>query len=203
MQPAAVIFDLGKVLLDFDYAIAVQRLSQQSDATPGAIRELLGAGGLLHRYESGALTSERFLEVFREATGFRGDYPDFRALFADIFSPIEPMIALHARLRAAGVPAYILSNTNEIAVAHIRSAYSFFGDFDGYVYSYEHGSLKPEEALYRATERLVGRSGQALFYIDDRPENVDMARQLGWQAVLHVDPDRTAKAARAAGLPVD
>jgi HAD superfamily hydrolase (TIGR01509 family) len=203
MAPAAVIFDLGKVLLDFDYDIAVGRLARDSDVSPDAIRGLLGAQGLLERYESGRLSSEAFHAALRAGTGYRSGYAAFRAVFADIFSPIDPMVALHGRLRERGVPTYILSNTNEIAIAHIREAYAFFGDFDGYIYSYEQGALKPGEPLYRAAERVAGRSGADLFYVDDRAENVEAALRLGWRAVLHEDPPRTLAAARAAGLPIE
>ena len=40
------------------------------------------------------------------------------SFFADIFTPIEPMIELQRNLRAAGLPSYIFSNTNDLAPTH-------------------------------------------------------------------------------------
>jgi 2-haloacid dehalogenase len=110
------------------------------------------------------------------------------------------MIALHARLRSAGAPLFIFSNTNGFAVRHIRENYPFFGGFDDYIFSYEHGAMKPEAALYEVVEVKTGRRGGGLLYVDDRPENIETARQRGWQAVLHSSADETARAMRAAGL---
>ena len=54
------------------------------------------------------------------------------------------MIQLHAALRQQGIPTYIFSNTNELAVSHIRRTFPFFANFDGYILSYEHGAMKPD-----------------------------------------------------------
>ena len=78
----------------------------------------------------------------------------FARVFADIFSEIKPMIAMQAALRAHGVPTYIFSNTNGIAVTHIRRNFPFFANFDGYIYSYEHGAMKPDARIYEVVERV-------------------------------------------------
>ena len=72
---------------------------------------------------------------------------------------MAPMVEIHARLRRRGIPTYIFSNTNELAVGHIRSSYPFFSEFDGYILSYEHGAMKPAAKLYEVVERQTGRRG--------------------------------------------
>jgi glucose-1-phosphatase len=199
--PQAVIFDLGKVLLDFDYRITVQRIARRCPVTPEEIRRSVDQSPLLHRYETGQVSTEEFFGEVRTLIGYDGPMEEFCRAFGDIFSEIPPMIAWQARLRAAGVPTFILSNTNELAIAHIRERFAFFAGFDGYVYSYEHGAMKPDARLYEVAERLSGVAGAGLFYIDDRPENVEAARARGWRAVVHVGPEETLQAAREAGLP--
>ncbi len=58
------------------------------------------------------------------------------------------MIALHAELRGRGVPTYIFSNTNDLAIEHIRRNFPFFKNFVGYIYSYEIGAMKPDARIY-------------------------------------------------------
>jgi HAD superfamily hydrolase (TIGR01509 family) len=106
------------------------------------------------------------------------------------------MVALHARLRQRGVPSYIFSNTNPIAIAHIRKQFPFFEQFDGYILSYEHGSMKPKPKIYQRVEKLTGRTGPEILYIDDRPENVDAGRDRGWQVIHHVAPEATIAAVK-------
>src|SRR6185436_20117430 len=99
------------------------------------------------------------------ATGFCGTADDFGGYFADIFAPIPAMIELHAALRRQGLPTWIFSNTNPLAVDHIRRRFPFFREFDGYILSYEHGSMKPDAKLYEVVEHETKHRGAELLYI--------------------------------------
>ena len=127
----------------------------------------------------------------QQATGFTGSIDKFSADLADIFLPIEPMVALHEELRRRGYLTYILSNTNDIAIEHVRHNFPFFNNFDGYIFSYEVKSMKPDEKIYEAMENMSGKRGADLVYIDDRPENIAAGAGRGWRAILHETPEKT------------
>lgn len=198
--PAAIVFDLGKVLLDFDYAIAARRLAQRGAMSADDIARFITHPGLLFRYETGLMTQQEFFEQVCSGIGYGAGPGEFGACFADIFTPIEPMIELHAALRSRGFPTYIFSNTNDIAIAHIRRNFPFFADFDGYVLSYEHRAMKPDARLYEVVERETGKRGAEILYLDDRPENVEAGAARGWQVILQESPEKTREAIRAMGL---
>jgi glucose-1-phosphatase len=189
-----VAFDLGKVLVDFDYHIAVSRIAARSKLPPDGIKTFLGQSHAVIDYECGRLTREQFYEQARKATGFRGTMEEFGEFFADIFTAIPPMIEIHAGLRRRGIPTYIFSNTNDLAVEHIRQKFPFFRNFDGYIYSYEVGAMKPEAKIYEVLEKLAGRRGAEILYLDDRPENVAGGAARGWQTILHETPEKTQAA---------
>ena len=149
-----------------------------------------------------SIGSRGFFAQVRERTGFAGDLAEFESIFGDIFVEIVPMTALLPQLGSAGIARYVFSNTNEMAVRHIRAAYPFYAGFDGYVLSYEEKAMKPDASIYEVVERRSGLKGQDLFYLDDRPENVEAACQRGWQAVLHETPKTSIQALRSAGLSV-
>jgi HAD superfamily hydrolase (TIGR01509 family) len=198
--PRAAVFDLGKVLLDFDYSRALERLATDSESDLDSLRAMLFTAPLLEHYESGRMGSEAFYESLRRQAGVRLTYAAFRSAFADIFVPIQSMIEAHAAVRRQGTPTYILSNTNEIAIAHIREQYPFFNQFQGYVLSYEVGALKPVAAIYATLERLANCAPRDLFYLDDRPENVEAAQARGWRAAIVADPESGLRALRDCGL---
>lgn len=187
----AIVFDLGKVLLDFDYAVAVRRLLAQSTCSASELLALINQSPLLLQYECGTLTTAAFYEKVREVSGYGGSFEAFMEMFGDIFTPIPEMVQLHADLVARGYPVFIFSNTNEMAVRYIRKKFSFFSRFDGYVFSYEHASMKPEASLYEVVEKLSGRRGGELIYLDDRAENIEAGRARGWRAFLHESPAGT------------
>lgn len=198
--PTAVVFDLGKVLLEFDYGIVARRLAAHSGRDAEQIRGLLDQSPLLFRFESGQMTNDEFFREVSALTGYTGAFDEFADIFGDIFAPIAPMIDLHAQLRARGVPTFIFSNTNGLAVRHIRASYPFFAGFTDYIYSHEAGAMKPDHRIYEIVERCTGRRSAELLYIDDRKENVDAGHARGWRVVHHQTPEQTIAAVRAAGL---
>lgn len=200
--PKAVVFDLGKVLLDFDYGVGLRRMLPRVHLGLDQLNGLLNQSPLLHRYETGELTTSEFFRQFQAATRFQGDLEDFAGLFADIFTAMPPMVALHEQLHRSGVPTYILSNTNELAVRHIRQQFPFFSRFNGHVLSFEHRAMKPAAHLYAVAEDLAALRGPDLLFLDDRPENVAAALARGWRAVVHQDPAESRAHLLAAGLPV-
>jgi FMN phosphatase YigB (HAD superfamily) len=198
MIPKAVVFDLGKVLVDFDYRIAAQALAARARVSPEEVSRLIDQSHLLVSYETGQLPTDVFYRQVCEATGFCGDMEEFGRLFGDIFTPIEPMLELHAQLRKNNVPTYIFSNTNELAVGHIRKTFPFFSNFDGYIFSFAERAMKPDDKIYAAVEHRTGLSGPEILYIDDRLENVETGRRRGWQVIHHDDPPTTRKAVATA-----
>ena len=199
-KPNAVVFDLGNVLVDFDYSIAARRIAERGAAGPEAVQKFLDHSPLLYKYETGHISRQEFFEEVRRFSGFKGGIDEFAQFFADIFTEISPMIALHRRLRGARVPVYIFSNTNDLAIGHIRRNFPFFAEFDAFVLSYEHGAMKPDAKLYEVVERTTGRRGAELLYLDDRVENVDAGRARGWQVIHHRAPAESIAIIEKLGL---
>lgn len=197
IPPRAVVFDIGKVLLDFDFLRAGQALSLLSDMAPEQIRELIDHSALLFRFETGLMSTQQFYDEVRRLAGYRGSIEQFGPAFAAIFTEMTEMTALLAEFRRRLIPAYIFSNTNELAVRYMLQQYPFLSGFNGYILSYEVGAMKPNPAIYDALEKMSGLSGPELFYLDDRPENVAAAVARGWLGHIHSDPAVSWQIARS------
>lgn len=190
-RPKVVLFDLGKVLVDFDFSIAARKIFSRSLRPPEKLQDLIQTSPLLAQFESGQISNEQFYEEVCQAADYQGTFAEFTTMFGDIFSEIPEMIALHARVGAAGFPTWIFSNTNDLAVSHIRKSYPFFGNFDGYFLSYELGVMKPAAGIYEAAERTTGFRGGEILYLDDHRPNVEAGTARGWQTIQHVSPAQT------------
>jgi len=200
MIPKVVVFDLGKVLLDFDYSIAARKIAARANMRAEEIKHFIDHSPLLFRYETGLLTKEQFYEEICEASGFSGAFDEFAECFSGIFAPIEPMVQLQAAIRQRGIPTYIFSNTNELAISYIRRTFSFFSNFDGYILSYEQGAMKPDAKIYEVVEKQSGQRRAEILYLDDRPENVSAGADRGWQTILQESPEKTWRVVEGLGL---
>lgn len=198
--PKAVVFDLGKVLVDFDYSIAARRIAARGKMILLEIAAYINQSPLFAEYELGHVTTQQFYDEIRKVTGFRGDLAEFSGCFADIFTAIEPMVQLQAELQQRGMPAYAFSNTNELAVEHIRRTFPFYSRFDGCILSYEHDAMKPDARLYEVVEGQSGRRDAEILYLDDRPENIAAGAARGWQVILQESPEKSRAAVQELGL---
>lgn len=200
IKPSAIVFDLGKVLVDFDYSIAARRIGANGKLPFPEVQKYLSQSDLLIRYETGLISRQQFYQEVCATTGFAGTLEEFGRFFGGIFTEMPAMTALHAALRRKGFPTYIFSNTNDLAVEDIREKFPFFRQFDGYIFSYEVRSMKPDAKIYEALEQMAGKRGNELLYIDDRAENIQAGARRGWQTILQETPEKTLEAVRQLGI---
>lgn len=174
----AVLFDIGNVLLKFDFNRAAAAMAERSRLPAARIRAELDTWQ--PRHETGAVTPEQFSKGVREAVGFEGTGEEFRALFCDIFTPNEPMWEF-ARSLFGRVPVYLFSNISFWHETWIFQQYPEFAGFDGGFYSWRIGAMKPDAAFYRvALETLPFAPGQ-IAYMDDMPLNAAGGQTAGFR----------------------
>jgi HAD superfamily hydrolase (TIGR01549 family) len=178
----AVIFDIGNVLLTFDYLIAARRLMEKNNLAEIPDRALIVERN--HAYECGQLSRAGFLEFVRGQFKDEGLEEHFVEIWQDIFEPNAPMVELVERL-APSKPLYLLSNVGCIHQEFIFRRYPFFSLFRDGVYSYRAGCLKPDRRIFEiAAKQFDVEPGRTLF-IDDMPENVEGARSAGFEAIQY------------------
>ena len=187
MKISAVCFDLGKVLLHFDWQLMLDRVAEKSPLPPGEISRLLKEDRQVLAYEVGGITSARFFSHLKKLLRYKGAPKELRACFSDIFTPLPDHIAL-AALLAPHYPLAIISNTNEAHIVHAEATYSFFSLFPVRIYSHQVKAMKPDRAIYQAAlAALGGIDPLEILFIDDIEDNILGAVKLGWQTI-HLRP---------------
>ena len=88
--------------------------------------------------------------------------------------------ALVADLKAAGYKLYVLSNMSLEFIEFLRKT-EVYKYFDGEVVSCEEHVVKPDAEIYRRLVERYGLNVSETLFIDDRKENVEAARNEGWE----------------------
>jgi FMN phosphatase YigB (HAD superfamily) len=179
-----IIFDLGRVLIPFDFDRGYRRMSEHCGLAPDVIRQRLRASGLVPELESGRVEARWFVQRVAEMMEADITYEDFRTIWSSIFLPATLIpesfvVALRQNYRLV-----LLSNTNQIHYEMLREAYSILGHFDAYVLSHEVRAMKPDPAIYQAAVDAAQCAPPECFYTDDIPAFVEGARAQGIDAVL-------------------
>src|SRR5215212_4838474 len=82
-----LIFDLGKVIIPFDFTRGYARMAPLCRYGPEEIPERLRGTDLVRRFESGQLESRDFVRELCAILDFDCDYEQFRDIWYSIFLP--------------------------------------------------------------------------------------------------------------------
>lgn len=175
-----MLFDIGNVILKFDFHIALRRIAQHCELHDPA--EVLAAIDQIRAaYEEGQIDRAAFLRGAFDALRYRGTEADFVAAWEEIFEPNAPVLALIEQIHGR-LPLFLLSNTSDIHREYVFRRYPIFGRFTSGVYSYEAGAAKPGRRIYEIAVSQLGLEPAATFFIDDLLPNIETARALGFRA---------------------
>jgi FMN phosphatase YigB (HAD superfamily) len=179
-------FDLGNVLLKFDHSIACRRIAARTGLSESRVRAIIFDSGLQLRYEAGEISSEEFVENFRQATGQNVAPACFLSDCSDVFELNAPIVPVIAHLKLAGYRLGVISNTCQAHWEFVsRGRYRVLQDlFEIVILSYERRMMKPLAAIYDAAAAASGVEPNEIFFTDDHPENVEGARHVGFDATL-------------------
>ena len=126
MKISAVCFDLGKVLIDFDWQVMTAHIADKSPLTSTEIGQRISTDNEVLGYERGVITRPRsFSPISKKRLQYKGTARELRAAFTEIFTPIADHIAL-AALLAPHYPLAIISNTNDAHITHRRGGSTRF-----------------------------------------------------------------------------
>ena len=181
-----ILFDLGNVLLRFDFHRAHREMASHGARVADLEGPLMT--DLKIEYETGLISTDEMFRRTSDLTGYDGPRDHFERSWQDIFSENTPMIAILADLRGRDLPCYLLSNSNELHVRHIRESYGLLSSFDQAIFSYEVGVMKPCAAIYEKAIAQFDLNPAKTAYIDDRAENIATGRRFGFRC-LHYCPD--------------
>ncbi len=190
----AVLFDLGKVLLDFDKDVILDGFRRKTDLPEKEIQRGLE---LYHElgFETGATSPQEFYRRVNEELRLGMTFEQFREVWCNIFREIPPMVEVFHRIRRK-YETYVLSNTDPLHFPYVLERFRWLEMFDGRAISYELGVRKPNRGFFIKALKKFRKTPSECIYIDDIEENVLAACEVGIHSILHTSPEETVSALR-------
>jgi putative hydrolase of the HAD superfamily len=191
----AILFDLGNVLVDFDYSIAVRRVAHFSSVKHGDIAKLLSRSSLTAAFEEGKISPEDFFAQLKAMLGLNISYARFVPIWNEVFflSAKNRLVFSLANSLKEKYSIAVLSNINVLHYNYIREYFPVFGIFRRVFASCDMGMSKPCPDIYlKALDELKVKPEEA-FYTDDREELVNGAKKLKINSFVFTDAARLKK----------
>ncbi len=197
----ALLFDLGRVVLDIDFARATAVWARHGKSTPEEMTKRFKSDEALRHYESGKIDEATYFAGLRKMLGVDITHKQllegWNAIFIGEMPGIAPLLARAAKR----LPLYALSNTNPPHIAHFSKIHAdVLGHFRQLYLSSSIGLLKPDAAAYDHVVKAIGAPASRVVFFDDLADNIAGARAYGLTAVHVKSSEDVANALAALGI---
>jgi glucose-1-phosphatase len=197
----ALLFDLGRVVLDIDFNKTLVCWAGHAGCEPAHLVERFARDDIYQRHETGKIGDAEFFAALRASLGVELSDAQFLEGWNAIFAGEMPGIAPLLKRAAQRLPLYAFSNTNAAHAEHFSEAYAgVLGHFREIFLSSAIGLRKPDAAAYDHVVKAIGVPAFRIVFFDDLAENIKGARARGLTAVHVTSPDDVAHALAALGI---
>jgi len=182
MRIEAIIFDIGNVLVLFDWQLAEQQIRLRIGNDTEEARDELVL--LKERFEVGEVSRDVFLRSAIGTLDFRGDSDEFAAIWNSVFSPNPKLEEFIIRLKES-LPLYLLSNTSELHLTYLEERFQVLKHFADGVYSFRVQCAKPDRKIFEIAARQFGVTPSRTLFVDDLGPNIESASECGFQTIRY------------------
>ncbi|MFZ2058408.1 MAG: HAD family phosphatase [Acidimicrobiales bacterium] len=181
----ALLFDLGGVVLEFDFKRAFRVWADRACCDPAELERRFSFDEAYEQHERGELDAAGYFTALRRKLGLTLCDEEIVSGWNDIY--LAPLPGMSALLSAASqrLPLYAFTNSNPTHKSAWASRFAIeLSVFRSIFVSSDLGLRKPDPEAFTAVADRIGFQGSELLFFDDTPENVDGARRVGMRAVL-------------------
>jgi len=184
MKITTVVFDVGKVLFEWDLRYLFAKLIADKDELEFFVTHVVTPEWHF-QHDAGRALDDMVAERIAEFP----EYAKLIAVYANRFNetipgPVTGSLEIVQELAESGVPLFAITNFGAEFWEGFRPTQPIFDLFQDIIVSGVEKLVKPDPAIYAlALQRFCIKPGQAIF-IDDNHDNVISARENGF-AVHH------------------
>jgi len=181
-----IIFDLGKVLVNYNF----QPFYKELGYIPSADFIMESTDTVLE-FEAGRISPEEFYHSLKNIYNFTHDIEEFKKIWCSVFTDLTELVDFAKELKE-DYKVYILSNTD---IWHFKSIWKQFPELhffeNNLMLSYELNAVKPKEEIFQKALRIYDIKPEECLFIDDKPENINGAKMIGIDGIIYTNAEDT------------
>ncbi|NCC42717.1 MAG: HAD family phosphatase [Clostridia bacterium] len=188
-----IVFDVGNVLVDYDpekFMIGLGFDEKTREAVNGAIFH----NKLWDEADRGVMSWDELVEGFvAQSPAYEQEIRKAAMQSGDTVELMPYAVEWVKSLKEQGYHLYILSNYGEYTFEHSKHKMEFLPYMDGTLFSYTCKMAKPDLEIYQYLCDKFGLKPEESVFLDDRLENVEVARSAGLHGIWFKDYEQSGK----------
>lgn len=182
MKIKAIVFDMGNVLVKYDFMIFLNQFEKICKKPRKEIIDVF-LSAYSNKFDTGKISGLDFYTEIVNNLEINISFEDFKKMYCSIFLKNNDF-KKYAEKIIDKYPAYILSNIDELHYEHIVNNFNWVNNIDTHFLSYEMGLLKPDEKIYKnIINNIKDYNPEEILFIDDKTENIEGAQKAGLKAI--------------------
>ena len=178
---SAVVFDIGKVLVEWDLRCLFRKLIADPDELEWFVTHVV-TEKWHYQVDQGRPLAEIVAERIAEFPEHRRLIEAYATRYNEtIPGPVAGSIELVEALHAAGVPLFAITNFGAEFWVQFRPQWPVLELFQDIVVSGIEKLHKPDPAIFALSATRFGLAPEAMLFIDDNEANTVAAQSCGWQ----------------------
>ena len=187
-----VIFDIGRVLLGFEWDRYVHMLFDDEEVCR-VVTESAFRCPYWTEMDRGNMSQEEIIEkMIENAPEYRTQILEAVDRVDECVERLDYAIPWIEDLKSRGYQVLYLSNYSEYVRSKSVHAMDFLDRTDGGVFSYEVKCVKPEPEIFEILIDRFGLVPEECVFIDDSAPNIETAVNLGFKGILFKDHEQAS-----------
>lgn len=198
-----ILFDIGGVLVDWHMSWITSEISKQFDIQEDLIISAFDKH--LHELDSGKINESDFWHNIATETNSDSLKNNKESLWGTYFRknavPQIDVKKLSIDLKQNGFVIGIISNIEKVT-HEVVDDWDMLSHFEHQFMSYQIGFSKPDPRIYEHVIQKLPYSADELLFIDDKPSNVESAKNCGMSSIHFTNLDNLQSSLEQFGVKI-
>lgn len=191
MQMKTIVFDIGRVLVKFDWQAYLNSLFTD-EKEKAAVNRAFWEIGLRREMDRGAIPQEHIYQaLLKQSQGFEEQMKLAYDRIGECIGKTDYAGVWIKELKERGYRVLFLSNYSDYLIEKNREALSFLELMDGGIFSCHVKLLKPDLKIYETLFEKYDLTPSDCLFLDDMPVNILGAKECGMNGIVFTTYEET------------